>query len=102
MAKIKRQSSRKTPKDVVERNILLTGDFMRYLLAQPHIFDSLPDEFELVILPQDDPELSLYNIEMLDAFGSEGKPVVIARMESSRDIDFQHTQPNLYVPLAVA
>ncbi len=87
---------------VVERNILLTGNFMRYLLAQPHILDSLPDEFELVILPQDDPELSLYNIEILDAFGSEGKPVVIARMESSQNIDFQRTQPNLYVPLAVA
>ncbi|MFH1635488.1 MAG: DUF5647 family protein [Chloroflexota bacterium] len=102
MAKTKMTSLRTKPDKVVERNILLTGEFMHYLLARPHIFDSLPDEFELVILPQDDPELSMYNIKLLDAFTNEGKPVVIVRMKPSQNIDFQRTQPDLYVPLAFA
>ena len=41
------------PKDVVERNIALTGELVRYLLEQPQVLSSLPDDFELIILPDD-------------------------------------------------
>ena len=68
-----------SPKDIVERNLALTSEIMRYLLNQPQVFDALPDKFELVILPEDDPEMRLYNLELLDRYGSEGKPVVFAR-----------------------
>ena len=61
------------PADVVERNIILVGEIMRYLLNHPQVFNSLPDNFELVILPDDDPEMRLYNLELLDIYGSEGK-----------------------------
>ncbi len=44
-----------TPDRVVERNIALTGQFTRYLLENPAIFSALPDAFELVIFPQNDP-----------------------------------------------
>ena len=49
------------PVNIVERNIQLTGEIMRYLMAHPQVFDSLPDKFELVILPEDYPEMRLYN-----------------------------------------
>lgn len=91
----------KEPKGVVERNIALLGDLMRYLLAAPRILNSLPDHFELVILPDDDPEMRLYNLELLDTYGSEGKPVVFVRIKSSKGTDFDKTQPSLYVPLTV-
>ncbi len=67
-----------SPKDIVERNLALTSEIMRYLLNQPQVFDALPDKFELVILPEDDPEMRLYNLELLDRYGSEGNPVVFA------------------------
>lgn len=102
MAKTKMKSFGKKPDKVVERNILLTKEFMRYLHEQPDIFDSLPSDFELIILPEDDPELSLYNIKLLDAFGDGDKPVVIARMVSSQAVDFQGTKPDLYLPLSFA
>ncbi len=44
-----------SPTNVVERNILLTGKIMQFLMDEPRIFDSLPEDFELVILPDDDP-----------------------------------------------
>lgn len=91
----------KKPKHVVERNIALLGNLMRYLLAEPQVFNSLPDNFELVILPDDDPAVRLYNLELLDTYGSEGKPVVFVRMGSGRETDFHQTRPSLYVPLAV-
>jgi hypothetical protein len=89
------------PKNVVERNIALLGDLMRYLLAEPQILNSLPDNFELVILPEDDPEMRQYNLELLDAYGSEGKPVVFVRMKSGKETDFKRAHPSLYVPLIV-
>ncbi|MGH7961132.1 MAG: DUF5647 family protein [Candidatus Binatia bacterium] len=90
----------KKPKDVVERNALLLGGVMRYLLAQPQLLHSLPDQFELVILPEDDPAMRLYNLELLDRYGSEGKPVVFVRIKSGRETDGQDAGPSLYVPLA--
>ncbi len=68
------------PENAVERNIAMTGEIMRYLMNQPHLFDSLPENFELVILPDNDPEMRLYNLELLDVYGSEGKSVVFARV----------------------
>lgn len=88
-----------TPKQVVERNIALLEKLMRYLLAEPQIFSALPDEFELVILPGDDPEMRLYNLDLLDRLGVEGKPIVFARLKSARHFDLKRAKPNLYVPI---
>jgi hypothetical protein len=98
MAKMTTQA--KKPRQVVERNLALTEKLMSYLLAQPRLLNSLPESFELVILPDDDPELRLYNLNLLDTYGSEGKPVVFARLESSRRVSMDQVRPNLYVPLA--
>jgi hypothetical protein len=89
------------PKNAVERNIALLGDLMCYLLTEPQILNSLPNNFELIILPEDDPEMRQYNLELLDTYGREGKPIVFVRMKSSRETDFHTARPNLYVPLAV-
>lgn len=86
-----------TPKDVVERNIALSGEIMRFLIDNPNVFKSLPDDFELIILPDDDPEMRIYNLDLLDVYGSQGKPVVFARVASSRY--HLERQPSLYIPL---
>lgn len=90
----------KEPRNVVSRNIELTGEVMRYLLNHPKVFNSLPDSFELVILPDDDPEMRSYNLELLDRFGSEGKPVVFVRLKTGREALFEQAPPFLYIPLA--
>jgi hypothetical protein len=88
----------KVKNDIVKRNITLTGAIMRYLLENPKVFKSLPDKFELVILPEDDPEIRLYNLELLDKYGSEGKPVVFARLPSSNAP--AQMNPSIFVPVA--
>ncbi len=88
------------PKRAVERNVALLEKLMRYLLAEPQIFSALPDDFELVILPEDDPEMRLYNLELLDRVGAEGKPIVFARINSARHLDLKRAKPHLYVPAA--
>jgi len=91
---------RSKPHRVVERNAQLTGNFMHYILDHPKILDSLPDQFELVILPEDDPELRRYNLDLLDTFGSQGRPIVFVRLKSSKELDFKSARPQVYAPVA--
>lgn len=91
--------ARKLKPDIAERNIALSGQIMHFLLDHPQVFDVLPDDFELVILPEDDIEVTLFNLELLRKHGRQGKPIVLARVKSSAD---QLTsQPNIFVPVAV-
>jgi hypothetical protein len=96
------QTKVNAPAHIVERNIQLTGEIMRYLLNRPQTFESLPDKFELVILPDDDPEIRLYNLELLDRYGSEGKAIVFARLTSRPGATSTPTSPSLFVPLPIA
>jgi hypothetical protein len=82
--------------DITKRNIALTGAVMRYLMDNPKVFESLPDNFELVILPEDDPEIRSYNLELLDQYGSAGKAIVFARLKSHEIA----APPSIFVPLA--
>ena len=90
----------RVPKDVVERNVALTGELMRYLLERPQMFNALPENFELVILPDDDPDMRLYNLELLDNYGSGSKPIVFARLKSRRGSLSSEANLRLYVPIA--
>lgn len=90
------------PRKVVERNAALLGLWTKYVVAHPEILDGLPDNFELVILPDDDPDLRRYNLDLLSSFGSEGRPVVFVRLKSSKQTDFETAPPSIYVPLPLA
>lgn len=89
--------AKKVNPNIAKRNIALTGEVMRYLLGNPKVFESLPDNFELVILPEDDPEISMFNLDLLKKYGSEGKPIVFARIKS----DAAKLEPSIFVPVAV-
>jgi hypothetical protein len=73
---------------------------MRFLLAEPQLLASLPESFELVILPDDDPVLRPYNLELLDTYESTGKPIVFVRTKAERTSGPTRSRPSLYVPLA--
>ena len=90
------------PTDVIVRNILLTSEIMRYLLEQPDILLALPSDFELVILPEDDPEMRLYNLDLLDKYGSQGKPIVFARTRARPTNDAMKISPSLFIPVPLA
>jgi len=91
-----------SPINVVERNILLTGKIMQFLMDEPRIFDSLPEDFELVILPDDDPAIRQYNLELLDSYASEDKPIVFARIKAHPDNLQAYGKPKIFVPLPIA
>ena len=91
-----------TPSNVVERNISLVKEITRYLLDNPQLFSALPDKFELIVLPEDDPEMRLYNLDLLDKYGSEGKPIVFARIKVKGERISVQDGPSLYAPIPIA
>lgn len=90
------------PKDTVERNILLTGKIMKFLMDNPRVFNSLPEAFELVILPDDDPAIRQYNLDLLDKYASEDRPIVFARINVHPKNLKAQAEPSIFVPVSVA
>lgn len=91
-----------TDDQIVQRNLDLQMAFNKYIFENPEVLDHLPDRFRLVILPQDDPELSLVNLQMLNKWQKRDKPVVIVLMRSSGRISLKKLQPDVFLPLPLA
>jgi len=87
---------------IVERNVSLTGKIMQFLMDNPQVFNSLPDNFELVILPDDDTEIRQFNLELIDKYESEGKPIVFARVKTHQEKLKSQVQPSIFVPVEIA
>ena len=85
---------------IIKQNLFLVTEVTRFILQNPSILDQLPPDFKLVILPEDVPELSLYNLSLLADKAYQDKPVVMVRLEGGQ-ANFERTPPQLYVPLAV-
>ena len=86
----------KVKTEAVKRNVRLTGQIVKYILNHPDMLEGLPEKFEFVLLPEDDPEVRLLNLDLLDKYGSEGKPIVFARIKSTA----RTIKPSIFVPLA--
>lgn len=74
---------------VIERNLRLTGEIIKYMLNNPKVLD---------VLPENDPELRQLNLDLLDKYGSQGKPIVFARIKANKIT--ARSRPNIFVPVA--
>ncbi len=83
---------------IAERNLDAVTSVMRFILDQPEILNRLPQDFRLVILPDDDPELRHYNLDLLADSPKPEKPVVIVRLGSLSQ-SFKIHSPQVYVPV---
>jgi len=88
-----------TDDEMFERNLELQTVFMQYLFDHPDILDRLPDDFRLIILPDDDSELGQRNLELLGRQGDSDKPLIIARMRTRRPLDLKVSPPQVFVPV---
>ena len=68
----------------MEKNITLSFEFERYILEHPEILEQIPDEAQVVLLPQDDPELYRINLEAAQKArqASEIGPIVYIEIEA--------------------
>lgn len=70
-----------TEDEMVGKNLILTAEFDRYILEHPEFSESIPPNAQVVLLPDDDPELSERNIEFAKIQREPGQPVVYVRIE---------------------
>ena len=87
-------------KSMVDRNIAVVSELTRRMMQNPEILASLPDDFELVILPDDDPELRMVNLDLLDSYGQSHRPIVFARMNTKKITQVGAFDFSLYRPIA--
>ena len=66
---------------IIERNLSLVAEVTHFILKHPSRLDRLPPNFQLVVLPEDDPELSLYDPGLLAGHTEQEKPLVMVQLE---------------------
>ena len=67
--------------EVIKRNLDILNEFMKIAFDQPEILDKIPKESELVILPENDPDLCAANVKIKQSLEKKGRKVVVVRMK---------------------
>lgn len=73
-----------TERKMVERNIELSAEFSRYLFDHPDLEESIPSDAEIIFLPEFDPELKSFNLDLGKELESTGNKVVYVKIERIR------------------
>lgn len=71
---------------IMEKNLDLLNEFMKYAFEHPEILDEIPQEAELVILPTNDPELYTANKKMATSLINKRKKVIVVEFEKPKAI----------------
>ena len=65
----------------ISKNLILSTEFDRYVLEHPEFAMKIPENAQVVLLPEDDLELRQKNIEIAKAQRESGQPVVYVEIE---------------------
>ena len=75
-----------TENEAIKRNLDLLNEFMKVAFDQPEILDKIPKDSELVILPENDPELYAANLKIKQTLEEKGKTVVVVKMKKPETV----------------
>ena len=70
-----------TEQEIFSKNLILITEFDRYVLEHPDFAEKIPVNAQVVLLPDDDPELRQKNIEIAKAQREPGQPVIYVQIE---------------------
>ncbi len=68
----------------IKKNLDLHAEWMKYVFDNPDVLDRIPKEAVLVLLPEDDPELSQENYKILKENKSKGIPVLAISLRTPK------------------
>lgn len=54
----------KTNNKIIEKNFEISAEFSRYLFEHPEFAEKLPQEGEIILLPEFDPELKEHKLKL--------------------------------------
>lgn len=67
--------------EIIKENLDLLNEFMKIAFDQPDIMDKVPTGTELVILPENDPELYKANLKIKQSLEKKGKKCTLVKMK---------------------
>jgi len=68
-------------KMMMNRNLVLYEEFVKYLIEQPALAESIPNGATLVFLPADEPELYAANLELIEQARHDHAQVAAIRVK---------------------
>lgn len=71
-----------TEQEIFARNLILSTEFDRYLLEHPEHAEKIPFNAQIVLLPEDDPELCRINLAIAEKQREKGQHVVYVHIGS--------------------
>ena len=85
---------------IVEKNMTLSFEFERYILEHPELLEQIPDGAQVVLLPQDDPELYRINLDAARKAreADENVPIVYVEIEALAPPRSRLVNPRLTTP----
>ena len=71
----------KNESELAKKNVDLSFEFSRYVLANPKLEAKIPDNALVVFEIDDDPELTAYNRALAKRNKEAGQPVIVVHIE---------------------
>ena len=68
-------------KELIEKNMNLSIEFSKYIFEHPEVEDKIPKGAQVVLLPEDDAELSNYNMKIAKIQRDKKQPVVFVKIK---------------------
>jgi hypothetical protein len=76
-----------TEKELFEKNLEISSEFSRYIIAHPDVAEKIPRDAEVIFLVESDPELSRHNLELGRKLKEGGLTVVLVRIKGIRAVE---------------
>jgi hypothetical protein len=71
-----------TEHEIFAKNLVLSTEFDRYVLEHPEFAEKIPNNAQVVLLPDDDPQLCQVNKDLAERQREEGQQVVYVQIGS--------------------
>ena len=75
-----------TRDEVVRKNLDLLNEFMQFAFETPEILDQIPPGAELIILPENDPDVYQANQETLQGLRRQGRNCIVVHLRKPERI----------------
>lgn len=84
-----------TERELFEKNLELSTEFSKYLLAHPELEAQIPEGAQIVFLLESDPQLSQKNLELAEQQREPGQPLVYVHVKGLRQEASRLIEPRL-------
>ena len=80
---------------VFNKNLILSTEFSRYVIEHPKIAERIPENAQVVLLPEYDPQLCQVNLDIAKKQRERGQPVVYIHIEKLKPAKSRLVNPRL-------